>query len=81
MRESARNDISRNHAKFAHVHKCEQNTTQVTECFFLRFGRDIVLFTHIHLLFYRVVFLQNQRRHPIKSDFVAYNDYTESVTE
>ena len=34
---------------------------------FLRFGRDIVLFTHIHspdLLFYCVVFLHNQRRHP-----------------
>ena len=31
---------------------------------FLRFGRDIVLFTHIHLLFYCVVFLNNQRRHP-----------------
>ena len=29
----------------------------------LRFGRDIVLFTHIHLLFYCVVFLNNQRRH------------------
>ena len=37
---------------------------------FLRFGRDIVLFTHIHLLCYCVVFLKpakrrhNQRRHP-----------------
>ena len=31
--------------------------------FFLRFGR-VVLFTHIHLLFYYVVFLHNQRRHP-----------------
>ena len=30
----------------------------------LRFGRDIVLFTHIHLLFYCVVFLNNQHRHP-----------------
>ena len=31
---------------------------------FLYFRRDIVLFTHIHLLFYCVVFLNNQRRHP-----------------
>ena len=30
----------------------------------LRFGRGIVLFTHIHLLFYCVVFLNNQRCHP-----------------
>ena len=28
------------------------------------FGRNIVLFTHIHRLFYCVVFLNNQRRHP-----------------
>ena len=27
MRESARNNISRTHANFARVHKCEQNTT------------------------------------------------------
>ena len=27
MRESARNDILRTHANFAHVHKCKQNTT------------------------------------------------------
>ena len=31
---------------------------------FLYFRRDIVLFTHIHLLFYCIVFLNNQRRHP-----------------
>ena len=30
MRESARNDISRTHANFARVHKCEQNTAYDT---------------------------------------------------
>ena len=30
----------------------------------LCFGRNIVLFTHIHMLFYCVAFLNNQRRHP-----------------